>query len=231
MRIVICDDDANQVKHLRTLLGKWTKEREISDAELETFSSAESFLFAYEDNKLIDILLLDIQMGEMDGLSLAKTIRPQDKSMQIIFITGYMDYILDGYDVDALNYLLKPVSQEKLFATLDKATKRLSFNEKAIFISHQGENLRIPLHEIRYLEVLHNHVTIHATNSYTIKKTLKELQENLDENFFRTGRSYIVNLRHIQKTTKTQAHLSCGTTIPLSRGIHNPLNQAIIKRI
>ena len=233
MRIIICDDEEKQIANLSALLKEWSEARNLS-VKVDCHNSAESFLFAYEDDKALDILLLDIQMGGMDGVSLAKTIRQSDKAVQIIFISGYTDYILDGYDVEALHYLLKPVSREKFFTILDKAAEKLAYNERAIFVSHNGENIRIPLYEIRYLEVLHNYVTIHAAQAYTIKKSLKELGEELEElsdEFFRAGRSYMVNLRHIRKTTKNEVHMSCGGIVPLSRGLYGPLNQAIIKMV
>jgi len=230
MKIIICDDEEKQINELSSLLNEWLQARSLA-AQISCYNSAESLLFAYEDDKDIDILLLDIQMGGMDGVSLAKTIRQSDKSVQIIFISGYTEYILDGYDVEALNYLLKPVSQDKLFTILDKALEKLAYNERVIFINHNGENIRIPLHEIRYLEVLHNYVSIHADETYTVKKTLKEIEAELGEEFFRTGRSYVVNLRHVRKTTKSEVYMSCGGGVPLSRGLHGLLNQAIIKMV
>jgi len=230
MKIVICDDESNQISRLSALLEEWLLSRSLT-AKVECYNSAESFLFAYEDDKAVDLLLLDIQMGKIDGVSLAKTIRQSDKAVQIIFISAYTEYILDGYDVEALHYLLKPVSQDKLFNILDKAAEKLSYNERAIFVSHNGENVRISLYEISYLEVLHNYVTIHAAEDYTVKKPLKELEAELGEEFFRVGRSYIVNLQRIRKTTKTEVHMSCGSVVPLSRGLYVPLNKAIIKMV
>ena len=230
MKIIICDDEEKQINEISALLKDWLNARNLT-AQISCYNSAESLLFAYEDDKSVDILLLDIQMGGMDGLCLAKIIRQSDKGVQIVFISGYTEYILDGYDVEALHYLLKPVSQDKLFTILDKALEKLAYNERVIFINHNGANIRVPLHEIRYLEVLHNYVSIHAAETYTIKKPLKELEAELGEEFFRTGRSYIVNLRHVRKTTKSEVYMSCGGVVALSRGLHGPLNQAIIKMV
>jgi DNA-binding LytR/AlgR family response regulator len=188
-------------------------------------------LFSYEDNKAVDILLLDIQMGEMDGVELAKRIRADNKEVQIIFVTGYMEYIADGYDVEALHYLLKPVTEEKLEAILNRALVKLAGNERAIYINRGSENIRIPVYEIRYLEVRHNYVTVCANEEFTVKKTLMEMEKELDDSFFRTGRSHVVNLKYIRKVTKTEVHLKDGTLIPLSRGLYNKLNRAMIERL
>lgn len=229
--IAICDDEQTERTNATNLVQNWAAERNHT-IRINHFPSAEAFLFSYEEDPAYDILLLDIQMQAMDGVTLARQVRAGNKEVQIIFITGYMEYIAEGYDVEALNYLLKPVTAAKLTAVLDRATERLARNEKALFIQQSGENIRVPLYEIRYLEVMHNHVTIHAAAGaeYKIKKTLAVIEEELDQNFFRAGRSFIVNLRYVRRSTKTEIHLADGVTVPLSRGLYTALNQAIIER-
>ena len=229
INIAICDDEQSEITYVTDIVRHWARESGHTIG-IKHFKSAEAFLFAYEDDRAYDILLLDIQMQAMDGVTLARQVRAGNKEVQIIFITGYMDYIADGYDVEALNYLLKPVTAEKLAAVLDRAVQKLTQSEKALFIQHAGENIRVPLYEIRYLEVLHNHVTIHAGTEYKLKKTLAALEEELDQNFFRVGRSFIVNLRYVRRSTKTEVHLADGTIVPLSRGLYTALNRAIIER-
>lgn len=228
--ISVCDDERAEITYLTELVRKWAASINI-DIRVTQHESAENFLFAYENNKETEILLLDIQMGGMDGVTLAKKIRETNKKVQIIFITGYMDYIADGYDVEALHYLLKPVTNDKLIAVLDRAMEKLARNEHALLINHIGENIRLPLYEIRYLEVFRNYVTIHADIEYTVKKTLGELEKELDDYFFRAGRSYIINLKYIRKTTKTEVYLANGIVIPLSRGLYNTLNRAMIEKL
>lgn len=227
-KIAICDDDKKQRENLTTLVKEWAQKNEQL-IQLTNFESAESFLFQYAEEKDFDMLLLDIEMGQMNGVELAKAVRREDKEVQIIFITGYMEYISDGYDVEALHYLLKPVSQEKLFGVLDRAAQHLKSRDKSILFHLQGEVVRIPLYEIRYLEVRQNYVTIHAAEEYTIKKTLRELEQNLDERFYRIGRSYLVNLHEIKKITRTDVYLKDETVLPLSRGSYDGLNQAMIR--
>lgn len=216
-KIAICDDDKTQRENLTALVKEWAKKKE-QFIQLTTFESAESFLFQYAEEKDFDMLLLDIEMGQMNGVELAKAVRREDKEVQIIFITGYMDYISDGYDVEALHYLLKPVSTEKLSDVLDRAAQHLKSRDKSILFHLQGEVVRIPLYEIRYMEVRQNYVTIHANEEYTIKKTLRELEQNLDERFYCIGRSYLVNLYEIRKITRTDVYLKDETVLPLSRG-------------
>ena len=228
LRIAICDDESSQVEWLTNTLSVWADAR---GHLLHTtgFPSAESFLFHYEDDKSFDFLLLDIEMGRMNGVELAKQIRNLNREIQIVFITGYMEYIAAGYDVEALHYLLKPVTSEKLYSVLDRGCERIKQQEKTILFNAGDGMVRIPLYEIRYIEVQKNYVTIHAAEDYTVKKTLGQIEKELDDSFFKTNRSYLVNLRFIKRTTKNDVCLKDGTVIPLSRGLYDAVNRALIR--
>jgi len=226
-KLAICDDETSVIEYISSIVTAWATEYQ-HEIQLRIFSSAENFLFSYEEENDFDILLLDVEMGQMDGVSLAKTIRKNNKTVQIVFITGYSDYIAEGYEVSALHYLMKPVKQEKLFEVLNRATEKLEKNERLLTLELSGEMIRIPLHEIRYLDVNGNYVTIHGKADYTVKKTLGEMLKELDERFFKVGRSCIVNLNTVQRITKTDCYLSDGSILPLPRGAYESLNRAII---
>ena len=161
---------------------------------------------------------------------MAKTIRGENETVQIIFVTGYSDYISEGYEVAALHYLMKPLAKEKLFAVLDRAVQKLKKNERTLVLDWMGEVIRIPFYEIRYLDVRQNYVTVHGKMEYTVKRPLGELAAQLDERFFRMGRSFVLNLSYVQKATKSEVHLTDGTILPLPRGQYEPLHRAIISR-
>lgn len=226
-KLAICDDESTVIEYVSSIVTDWASEYH-HDIQLRIFSSAENFLFSYEDENDYDILLLDVEMGQMDGVSLAKSIRKNNDTVQIVFITGYSDYIAEGYEVSALHYLMKPVKKEKLFEVLNRATEKLEKNERMLTLLHSGEMLRIPLHEIAYIDVNGNYITLHGKKDYTIKKTLGEIQRELDERFYKVGRSCIVNLNMVQRVTKTDCYLSDGSILPLPRGAYEPLNRAII---
>ncbi|QUO33319.1 response regulator transcription factor [Faecalicatena sp. Marseille-Q4148] len=228
IRVALCDDEETVREYLGRLLEEW-KERQNDQLQIEYFESAESFLFQYEEDKRWQLLILDIEMGKMNGVELAKKVREHNKEVQILFVTGYMDYISDGYEVEALHYLLKPVTKEKLFSVLDRARERMKKSEKALFLQGSDETVRIPYYEIRYVEVQHNYVTIHAAEDYTVKKTLSELEEELGDGFFRTGRSFLVNLKCVKRITKKEVSLKDGMVIPLSRGMYEKINRAMIR--
>lgn len=226
-RLAICDDNPADIAYLRDLLEKWAGEGEAC-VKIESFPSAEAFLFQYEDTSF-DLLLLDIEMGKMSGMELAKKIRQENRLLQIVFITGYMEYMAEGYDVEALHYLLKPVTEEKLRAVLDRAEERLKLKEKELPLAVQGAMVRIPLWEIRYIEVERNYVTVYGRKAYTVKKTLSELERELDKSFFRTGRSHIVNLHFVRKITRNQVVLKDGKALFLSRNLYEKINRAMIQ--
>lgn len=226
-KIAICDDETSVIEYVSSIVTEW-ETKSGHRVVLRSFSSAESFLFSYEDENDYDILLLDIEMGKMDGVSLAKAIRKKNETVQIVFITGYSEYIAEGYEVAALHYLMKPVKPEKLFEVLNRATEKLEKNERMLTLSLSGEMVRIPLHEIAYIDVNGNYITLHGKKDYTVKKTLGDIQKELDERFFKVGRSCIVNLNMVQRVTKTDCYLSNGSSLPLPRGAYESLNRAII---
>ena len=229
-RIAICDDCSADGELIQSVVRDWAEKKNM-EFQLELFSSAETFLFRYADDKRWDILLLDIEMGQMDGVTMAKAVRKENETVQIIFISGYSEYIAEGYDVAALHYLIKPVQQSKLQQVLDRAVVKLKKNEKAIALELSGEMVRVPLYEIRYLDVQRNYVTVHGKQDYIIKRSLGDFEAELDERFFRIGRSCILNLTMVQRITKTSVFLSDGTVLPLPRGQYEPLNRAIISRL
>lgn len=227
--VAICDDAAADRDYLQTLVKRWAADRGHR-VELTLYPSAESFLFRYAEDKDVQILLLDIEMGSMDGVSLARTLRKENDAVQIVFITGYSDYIADGYEVEALHYLMKPVKEEKLFAVLDRAVEKLHSNQRTLLLELPGEVVRLPVYQIRSAEVQGNYVTIHAKTDCTVKMTLSELEAQLDDNFFRLGRSALVNLGCVARVSKTAVTLNDGTVLPLPRGAYERINRAIIQR-
>ena len=227
-RVAIVDDSSVDAAFVEDILNTWAESRQVV-LQPERFPSAEKFLFRYADDKAWDILLLDIEMGAMDGVTMAKKVRAHNEAVQIVFITGYSDYIAEGYEVAALHYLMKPVNKDKLFSVLDRALEKRKQEERCLNLESAGEMVRIPFYEIRYLDVRQNYVTIHAKQEYTVKRTLGDFEKELDDRFSRVGRSMIVNLKYIQRVTKTDVYLSDGTVLPLPRGAYEPLNRAIIQ--
>ena len=230
LQFAVCDDRAEDSGLISRLCAQWARQAG-AELELEVFPSAEAFLFRYAEKKDFDVLLLDVEMTGMDGVELARTVRRDDESVQIVFVTGYDRYIALGYEVFALHYLVKPVKEEKFFEVLTRAVSRLTRNEPFLTLELPGEVLRVPLPEIRYLDVRQNYVTVHAREDYTLKRPLAEFEPALDRRFYRMSRSCIVNLTFVRRVTRTEAELTGGERLPLPRGQYEKLNQAIIRQI
>jgi len=227
--IAICDDEQVEVKYLTMLVNKWAAAKKHI-AVIEAFESAEALLFRYAENKSYDIFLLDIEMGDMNGVELAQHIRRDNEAVQIVFITGFPDFIAQGYEVSALHYLMKPVSDAKLLSVLDKACKNLNKTERAIVLNIGGESMRIPISDILCVESFgHSVVITTTTDRYDAKQSISEIQSLLGEGFIRCHRSYIVGLKYIKRITKTDVILDNGKLIPLSRRSYDEVNQAFIR--
>lgn len=227
LKIALCDDSPADRAYLAGLAEQWAAAAGHT-VQLSAFDSAEQFLFAYAEKNDYDILLLDVEMGAMDGVTMARRLRAENDLIQIVFITGYSDYIAEGYEVAALHYLMKPVKEEKLFAVLDRAAEKTAKNEKVLYFETGGEMVRVPVYQVRYAEVMGNYVTLHAQTDLTVKMTLAELEKELDERFYRVGRSVVVNLTQIARVTKTEIRLLDGASIHLPRGAYEGVNRAII---
>lgn len=226
-RFAVCDDNQEDMEYIEKLIRVWNQSAGYQ-IRIERFPSGEAFLFAYEDDPGFDVLFLDIEMKEISGIDLAQKLRELGSGIQIVFVTGYMEYIAQGYDVEALHYLLKPVTEEKLCGVLNRAMERLKNRERELTLATPEGIVRIPLAEIRYLEVMGNYVTIYGRESYSVKRTLSQLEELLDERFYRIHRSYIVNMQLVKKCTRTEVILKDDTVLPLSRRNYEGLNRAMI---
>lgn len=228
-RAAIIDDRNADAEYVESILKDWMKKRQLN-IWIERFCSAESFLFQYEDHKDWDILLLDIEMKGMDGVALAKLIREENKRAQIIFITGFPDFMSEGYEVSALHYLMKPVVKDKLFTVLDRAVEQFGRQEKQLVITFDRQTVLVPVHKITYLEAQKQYVVIHTEDqSYRMRVSLGETAEELDEYFLKCQRSFIVNLRYVQQINHNAVILKDGTEVPISRGMAQKIGKEIIR--
>lgn len=228
-KIAVCDDETLELDLISTVVERWSAQTN-NKVNIETFPSAESFLFHYEECKDYDILLLDVEMGEMSGIELAKQIRKDNKHVEMVFITSHFEFAGEGYEVDALHYLVKPVKEEKLLDVLDKAAKKLSEEPASLVISCDGEVVRLFADDILYVESFLHYISIHtAKQEYKIKKNLSDFEKEVSENFFRIHRSFLVNLKSVVRISRTSVLLKGAVELPLARGKYDAVNQAYIK--
>ena len=229
LNIAIIDDEAPFRKRIATAVDEWVEKSKIS-ATVNEYSSAESFLFAYEEKKDYDLLLLDIEMDGINGVEMAKQIRREDETVQIIFITGYPDYMCQGYDLSALHYLIKPVFDEKLFEVLDRALKNIRKGGNRVIFTTDGGKKVVTLDAILYAESdSHNMHIVTTDGTFDVRMTISSLAKILGSEFISTHRSYIVNLSHIVFLSKSDMTLDSGEKIPISRNEFKTVHSCFVK--
>lgn len=230
INIAIVDDEKIQVELLEKYVQKWASYKDIKVAT-EHFYSAESFDFSWSMDKKYHIVLLDVQMSGQNGVDLAKRIREEDSIINIIFITAVIDYIQEGYDVDAINYLIKPIKEEKLHQCLDRAACKIPKEEKIMLINVDGQVHRVVEKDITYIEAFAHYIEINTIKEkFTTKKSISAIEEELEKNaFVKCHRSYIVGLRHINRIGSSELELDNGAKVPVSRRQYSSVNMAFIK--
>ena len=237
MRIAVIDDQPADRDYIAALVSRWAKDRDTAVTTVP-FPSAEAFLFAYSEDRDFDILLLDIEMGStageaaraINGVELAKTVRAENDAVQMVFITGFPDFIAEGYEVSALHYLMKPVDRDKLFSVLDRAAANLEKAERRLRVTFERRTDYVPFSKILYLEAQKQYVRIVTEGEeYRMKASLAETAAQLDEYFFPCQRSFIVNLRHVARILPDRVVLKNGAEVPISRGMAEKIGREIIR--
>lgn len=223
IRIAICDDEQNIRSYLAALI-----RREDSSCRISEYASAEAYLAAGED---YDLLLLDIELGggagspgSMDGMALARRLRslPLDRQPLIIFVTGYESYVYQAFDVEAFQYLVKPVDEGRFAEVFRRAAEKLSVLEKqrrrTLLVQYAGSSRVIPLENIRYVES-HGHKLLLHLKEGTVEYYGKigELEQELGGQFARIHKGYLVNLRHVEEYARGQVTLTDGEKLTISK--------------
>lgn len=227
-KIAICDDEQNQIEYITSIVASWSA-HEGHGCEIRTFASAEAFLFEYEEDKAYDILLLDVEMKNMNGIELAKRIRKDNNRAEIIFITSHFEFVGEGYEVDALHYLIKPISAEKLTQVLTKAAEKILVEPPSVVISCEGETVKLYESDILYVESFLHYIVIHTKDKdYKIKENISVFENKVSDDFYRIHRSYLVSLKYITRISRTSVNIG-STELPLSRGKYDDINRAFIE--
>ena len=226
--IAICDDERDQLEQLQTVATEWAAENGYS-CRIRTFPSAEEFLFEYEEDKSYDILLLDVEMNNISGIELAKRIRRDNNRAEIIFITSHFEFVGEGYEVDALHYLIKPVATEKLKQVMTKAAEKLMIEPPWVVINFDGQTIKLYESEILYIEAFRHYISIRTTaGEYKIKENLSSFEQKLSDDFYRVHRSYLVSLKQITRISRTAVWVG-KDELPLARGKYDDINIAFIE--
>ena len=223
MNIVICDDEAVYRKSIHDNILDWDSRNDhAGSVSVREFASSEDLLEAWANGFRADLLILDIKMPqELSGLEVARKIRNMDSDVLIAFITNYVDYACEGYEVDAVRYILKPVKQESVFECLDMSWKRCRmFHADSLTVQSGGCAFRVSPRRITYIEVRGHVVTIHMSDRESAQTygNLAEILRKLpSEMISQCHKSYAVNVMYISMMRPDGITLTDGAVIPMGR--------------
>lgn len=216
VRIALVEDDANYRQELTEYLNRFSQECGEHFA-ISTFSDGAEVAEGYTAD--FDIILMDIAMAYMDGMSAAEAIRRVDDEVVIIFLTSMPQYAMKGYSVGALDYVLKPVSYFAFAKTMDRAMNRLRRRKRRyVLISSKNGTQRIDCARVYYIEVDGHNLTYHTADGALLSTgTMREVEDSLaGGSFFRCGKGVLVNLEHVEGLVEGDA-LVHGATVQVSR--------------
>ena len=218
LRIGICDDSADARMALRAALERALDRRRGAGTFFE-FSSGERLLRWLEKHAgELDMVFLDIEMGELDGMETARRLREADEGLQLVFVTGYTDYVFDGYSVGALGYLMKPAQPERLDEVLDRGLEARLREEDKVFLCRSGETMyRIPKKAILYFSSDRRQVSCVSTaRTYTFYGKLDEVERTVGDSFVRVHQRYLVRAGAVERMDGGQIFLG-EEVLPVSR--------------
>ena len=216
MNIAYCEDEKIQQEILEELLCRWGK------VDLVWYESAEQMLFECDGRYPFDLIILDIQMRNQNGMELARQIRRADPQVPLLFLTATKEYVFEGYEVNALRYLIKPIQPSQLFAILGEIQ---ASTKRSILLNGN----RIDLNALVYVEAeAHYCHLVFEDHRQKEKIGIRELKTMLDDSFVMIHRSYLVNIAKVDQIRREE--LSAGSfTLPVARSQLKTVSEAFIE--
>lgn len=220
--VTILEDAKIEQEKISNILDSWALEKDFQ-IEKKVYDSGESYLKAVSTlNDPSNLFVLDIQLRDISGIEIAKTLRKAGYAGQIIFLTAFKEYVFNGYEVHALNFLLKPVDPKALYLCLDEIADTLMGH--AYHFRNKQETFNIPYKEIICFSSSRHYIDILTTNGlFTQYATLNSVLGFLPSKFIRVHKSHIVNLAHIYKI--------CGSVITLSNQMTIEIGPSYLKQV
>lgn len=215
LQLSVIDDEIEEARKIQSSLTKLLDSRN-EPAEVSVFQDARAFLEGFSRGRY-DIIFLDIQMPGMDGMTCAQEIRRQDSSVILIFITSMVQYAVQGYRVEAMDYLVKPVEPALLAHSLYRALKHLNKNQKLTIRSSDGLH-SLNADELLYVEAVNHRVILHTTGeSIYCPQTMAAVEAQLQGcGFFRCHQGFLVNMRQIQHIDGNDLYIG-NRAVPISK--------------
>ena len=229
MKLAICDDEISHVSQVTRILTAY-RQKKMTGLAWTCFSSGFALLAALEHGEFFDAVILDIYMDDMNGMEVAKQIRAMNSSIHIVFLTSTPLFAVESYAVEATDYLLKPVDEEKLFRSMDRLLGRLenSAGQGITVRDTEGRITKVIWNQLLYLEAMGHYVVLHHANG-TSTKTLMAFSSLLEPllsqgDFVQSHRSYVVNLRYVHRIGKHELVMLNGEQIPLPKSRYQQIS-------
>lgn len=221
--IIIIENEPNELEHLKQSLNNWSLKRPFP-ISITAYASGEDY-FASNTTHKVNLFFLDIQLNGMNGIDIAKRLRVEGYVGEIIFLTSYREYVFDGYQVHALNYLLKPAEELLLYSCLNEIEESL---KKSYYVFRNKQEII----QIEYRDIISFSSSLHSIDILTYNEhftqyaTLSTVIGYLPKEFVRVHRSHIVNMAHIHKISGNNITLSNRMKVPIGRQYMNDIRKA-----
>lgn len=230
LQIVLCDDNKHDLANMEQLLDQYKSSKHLN-LEYTGFSDGFELISSLNKGKRFDIYCLDIMMPGFTGIDLANEIRGFDKIAPILFFTSSPEFALESYSVKAINYILKPISKEKLFLTFDELVEQIGMkkDEDSIIVKSNYGLQKILVQNIVFVEVIGRNVLYHLISGKVIECTdsFSSACNSLlkYECFIKTHRSYVVNMQYIDAIGNNEVTLQTQTSVPIAQGKAKEIKQ------
>lgn len=214
--IAICDDDQYMLEALKKLVNDFFRENN-TDIKVMLFASGEELL---RYGKHIDILFLDIQMKNIDGMETAKKLRQSDFKGFLIFVTILKELVFQAFEVQAFDYLLKPIQEDSFSKTMVRLLDCMkNAKDKNLLIRIGYESRLIPVDDIVFCEIIDRKIYLHLLSSEVIDyyEKIEDLEKKLDKYFYKCHRSFLINLKYVRSYKNGMVVMKGGKEIPVSR--------------
>lgn len=229
IRIAVVEDDFSAAQLLCNYLTRYADESRL---ELESFCFSDGQEFCRQYNGQMDIVFLDVQMPHLDGFETARAIRRIDPNVPVIFLTNAAQYAIRGYEVDAVDYIVKPLQYEVFCMKFQKILRLLAAHQgKSILVNRRGEMQKLQTTRILYIEIFDHQLNYHTVDgsfTQTGSTSLHQLEDTLaDSGFARCHNCYLVNLQYVDKLEDDIVYIS-GQQLPVSRARKKAFAQALM---
>lgn len=217
IRIGICEDDLEQLKVLSNMMMKISVQLNVN-LSIKNFISGDGLLKFYNEGNKLDILFLDIILGEQNGMDIAVDLRHLDNNVEIIFTTTETRYILKAFEIRAYRYIIKPLQFTDIKKQLISCLESFDNKNKKLVINRNFEKIFINISDILYAETRNKELTVYTEKgAYTVFRSLRKIEEDINSNdFVRCHNTYLVNLDKIE-SAKNNSLIINNQKIPISR--------------